>query len=119
MGKSTVSLMTKPSNVANAASATSQQKRKLSEEEIIGGPSAPNGLPLVPDEDGKRQAKRSRLSIGPNYLGTLRDAGKSLANMLADADGKPARPALARRMKEKRDRRRSSLVKNKSKLHLL
>jgi hypothetical protein len=90
--------------------AESKIKRKFSDE-IVAGPSAPNGAPLVPVDS--RATKRSRLSIGPNYLGTLREAGKSLANMLADADGKPANPSLAKKMKEKRDRRRSSLIKSK------
>jgi hypothetical protein len=94
--------------------AESKVKRKFSDE-IVAGPSAPNGAPLVPVDS--RATKRSRLSIGPNYLGTLREAGKSLANMLADADGKPANPSLAKKMKEKRDRRRSSLIKSKGEWH--
>jgi hypothetical protein len=100
---------------AQGETAESKVKRKFSDE-IVAGPSAPNGAPLVPVDS--RATKRSRLSIGPNYLGTLREAGKSLASMLADADGKPANPSLAKKMKEKRDRRRSSLIKSKGEWHV-
>jgi hypothetical protein len=91
---------------APGEAAESKVKRKFADE-IVAGPSAPNGAPLVLVDS--RANKRSRLSIGPNYLGTLREVGKSLASMLADADGKPANPSLAKKMKEKRDRRRSKL----------
>ncbi|KAK4685285.1 hypothetical protein P7C73_g4870, partial [Tremellales sp. Uapishka_1] len=50
-------------------------------------------------EESDRQAKRSRLSPGPNYLGTLKDAGKSIANLLGDDT--------------KRERARSGIVNGK------
>ncbi|KAK8843365.1 hypothetical protein IAR55_007022 [Kwoniella newhampshirensis] len=78
-------------------------------------PSAPNGLPLTASEDDKaidRDIKRARLSNGPHYLGTLRDAGKSLAHILGEEMGTSGDTAL-RMMKERRAKRRSSLAGNK------
>ncbi|WVQ93273.1 hypothetical protein IAU59_000339 [Kwoniella sp. CBS 9459] len=77
-------------------------------------PSAPNGAPLkaAGSQDGGRQAKRSRLSNGPNYLGSLREAGKSIANLLGEEKGKSG-DEMMRKMKERRDKRRSSLIKSK------
>lgn len=99
-------------------------KRKYSvEDTVASGPSAPNGLPLTATAEEIRAAeaagpnlKRIRLSKGPNYLGSIRDAGKSLVNLLAEAEGGNVTPAMARRMKEKRDRRRSSLINGKGAL---
>ncbi|WWD21121.1 hypothetical protein CI109_105602 [Kwoniella shandongensis] len=73
-------------------------------------PSAPNGLPLHASED--RQRKKSRLSSGPHYLGSLREAGKSLAHILVEDKAKPSEAAL-KRMKERRDKRRSSMATGK------
>lgn len=61
-------------------------KRKLSTA-ALNTPSAPNGAPLV--DDGERQQKRSRLSPGPNAFGSLKMAGRSLANLIGEAT--PAR----------------------------
>ncbi|OCF41957.1 hypothetical protein I317_04259 [Kwoniella heveanensis CBS 569] len=67
---------------------------------------------VVSGDDG-RQAKRKRLSNGPNYLGSLKEAGKSIANLLGEEKGKSGEEMM-RKMKERRDKRRSSLTKNKS-----
>ncbi|WRT68977.1 uncharacterized protein IL334_005959 [Kwoniella shivajii] len=76
-------------------------------------PSAPNGAPLtVSISNETRQAKRSRLSNGPNYLGSLRDAGRSIANLLGEEKGKSGDDML-KKMKERREKRRSSLIKSK------
>ncbi|WVF65621.1 hypothetical protein IAT40_000351 [Kwoniella sp. CBS 6097] len=77
-------------------------------------PSAPNGAPLtaVVSGDGGRQAKRTRLSNGPNYLGSLKEAGKSIANLLGEEKGKSG-DEMMRKMKERRDKRRSSLIRSK------
>ncbi|WVR09113.1 hypothetical protein IAU60_006175 [Kwoniella sp. DSM 27419] len=77
-------------------------------------PSAPNGAPITAatsEEDG-RKTKRSRLSNGPNYLGSLKEAGRSIANLIGEEKGKSGEEVL-REMKDKRTRRRSSLVKTK------
>ncbi|WWC97908.1 hypothetical protein V866_004796 [Kwoniella sp. B9012] len=78
-------------------------------------PSAPNGAPLTAtssNEEG-RHAKRSRLSNGPNYLGSLREAGKSIANLLGEEKGKSTADMM-KVMKERRDQRRSSLLRKKA-----
>nr|XP_019005677.1 uncharacterized protein I203_00991 [Kwoniella mangroviensis CBS 8507]OCF69138.1 hypothetical protein I203_00991 [Kwoniella mangroviensis CBS 8507] len=73
-----------------------------------------NGAPLTAtlfNEDG-RHAKRSRLSNGPNYLGSLREAGRSIANLLGEEKGKST-DDMMKVMKERRDKRRSSLLRKK------
>lgn len=57
-------------------------KRKLSISALT-MPSAPNGASLT--DNGERQAKRSRLSPGPNALGSLKTAGRSLVNLIGEA----------------------------------
>nr|XP_018259099.1 uncharacterized protein I303_08643 [Kwoniella dejecticola CBS 10117]OBR81257.1 hypothetical protein I303_08643 [Kwoniella dejecticola CBS 10117] len=77
-------------------------------------PSAPNGAPLIAStsDEEARQPKRSRLSNGPNYLGSLREAGRSIANLLGEEKGKSTEDAM-KEMKARRDKRRSSLIKRK------
>ncbi|WWC91287.1 uncharacterized protein L201_006230 [Kwoniella dendrophila CBS 6074] len=104
--------------ISTAPSATVQTKRKhglttsTSTTHLI--PSAPNGAPLVPAEshDEERQAKRKRLSNGPNYLGSIREAGRSIANLLGEEKGKSTEEMM-KAMKDRRDKRRSSLIKRK------
>ncbi|WVW79269.1 hypothetical protein I302_101236 [Kwoniella bestiolae CBS 10118] len=77
-------------------------------------PSAPNGAPMtatLSNEEG-RQAKRTRLSNGPNYLGSLREAGKSIANLLGEEKGKSTEDMM-KVMRDRRDKRRSSLLRKK------
>ncbi|OCF35506.1 hypothetical protein I316_02558 [Kwoniella heveanensis BCC8398] len=98
------------------ASAGEKRKHELSTSTSTSRiPSAPNGAPLtaVVSGDEGRQAKRKRLSNGPNYLGSLKEAGKSIANLLGEEKGKSGEEMM-RKMKERRDKRRSSLTKNKS-----
>ncbi|KAK6904358.1 hypothetical protein I203_105170 [Kwoniella mangroviensis CBS 8507] len=107
------------SSVAQLSTApTVQTKRKhelttsTSSAHLI--PSAPSGAPLTAtlfNEDG-RHAKRSRLSNGPNYLGSLREAGRSIANLLGEEKGKST-DDMMKVMKERRDKRRSSLLRKK------
>ncbi|ORX39072.1 hypothetical protein BD324DRAFT_679573 [Kockovaella imperatae] len=85
--------------------ATPGQKRKVSNL-----PSAPNGLPLEASDD--RDAKRKRLSFGPNTMGSLRGAGKSLVNVIGDMGRTPKR-AGASRKKAAAKKRRSSITAGK------
>ncbi|ORY24783.1 hypothetical protein BCR39DRAFT_545922 [Naematelia encephala] len=76
-------------------------------------PSAPNGLPEIGGDNGQDhlRTKRSRLSPGPNYLGSLRDAGKSLVNLIGDGPTKPKQTPLSEIRKKNR---RASWGRNKS-----
>ncbi|WVQ81506.1 hypothetical protein IAT38_003630 [Cryptococcus sp. DSM 104549] len=96
------------------SSGSSAPKRKYdpsSSTSTLALPSAPNGAPLEESTSG-RQAKRSRLSAGPGYLGSLREAGKSLAHILGEEKGTSEKSEL-KKMRERRDKRRSSLIKRK------
>nr|XP_019047987.1 hypothetical protein I302_04608 [Kwoniella bestiolae CBS 10118]OCF26917.1 hypothetical protein I302_04608 [Kwoniella bestiolae CBS 10118] len=70
-----------------------------------------NSHPTLSNEEG-RQAKRTRLSNGPNYLGSLREAGKSIANLLGEEKGKSTEDMM-KVMRDRRDKRRSSLLRKK------
>lgn len=74
--------------------ATPGQKRKLSAGAPSSDlPSAPNGSSMG---DGGRQAKRTRMSPGPNVLGSLREAGRSVMTLLGDGEAKsPDRKRIA------------------------
>jgi hypothetical protein len=65
---------------------TPGKKRKLSGESGAASatehlPSAPNGAPL---------AKKKKMSPGPNYLGSLREAGRSVMTLLGEGEGSRA-----------------------------
>lgn len=65
-------------------------------------PSAPNGGPL----EGPRQAKKSRMSPGPNVLGSLKEAGRSVMTLLGDMEAKSPEK---RRLAGKKQRTRLSM----------
>jgi hypothetical protein len=99
LGASTTTLAYKQS-IAPIVEHTPGAKRKHSDG---GGPSAPNGLPLNSKrESGERESKRKRLSNGPGLaLGTLRDAGKSIVNLVAEGS-RAIENSLPRSAKKKR-----------------
>jgi len=74
-------------------------------------PSAPNGLPLHSKRDSaEREPKRKRLSNGPGMaLGTLRDAGKSIANLVAEG-GRAIENSIPKSAKKKRRSSAGELV---------
>lgn len=70
-------------------------KRKLSHA-ALNTPSAPNGAPLI-DAAGEPASKRKKMSPGPNALGSLRDAGRSLVHLLGDGHKGGMTPGKRRR----------------------
>jgi hypothetical protein len=70
-------------------------KRKLSFA-ALNTPSAPNGAPLI-ETTAEPAAKRKRMSPGPNALGSLRDAGRSLVHLLGEGAKGGVTPGKRRR----------------------
>ena len=87
--------------------ATPATKRKFSDM-----PSAPNGAPLEPT--GQGDAKRKRLSFGPNTMGSLRGAGRSLVNVIGEMGVTPRKPPVS--AKKAIRKRRSSITTGKGEL---
>lgn len=103
---SKASKASKPPSSSRLPPTTPGQKRKLSAGSTADFPSAPNGGKI--DGEG-RQAKRSRMSPGPNVLGSLREAGRSVMTLLGDGEGKSPEK---RRLGEKKQRSRLSMKGN-------
>lgn len=85
-------------------------KRKLATAATT--PSAPNGLPLAPADDSTQgRYKRSRLSIGSSRaLGSIREAGVSVARLTGlapEARKEGETSELMKKLREKREKRRS------------
>lgn len=97
---------------ATGVTTTPGGKRKVSERhQTI--PSAPNGAPLTPmapriSDTDDRDTKRKKMSPGPNALGSLREAGKSVMNLL---DGQPKSG-----FKKSPKKRRNSVTLSRGKL---
>ena len=93
-----------------STAATPGQKRKFSNL-----PSAPNGAPLIA-ADEERDVKRKRLSWGPNAIGSLRGAGRSLVNVIGEQIGAAPTPRrLPASVKKAQRKRRSSVTAGKGK----
>ncbi|WVQ75485.1 hypothetical protein IAR50_005110 [Cryptococcus sp. DSM 104548] len=95
------------------AGGSNATKRKLTAStSTLNLPSAPNGLPLHSAEEDvdTRQSKRSRLSTHP--LGSLRDAKKSLVNILGEEKG--SYQNAPRKRKERKEKRASLLGRGNS-----
>ncbi|WVO15314.1 hypothetical protein L204_102970 [Cryptococcus depauperatus] len=84
------------------AGPSNPSKRKLEYSSVSDLPSAPNGLPLCTSDENTegRRAKRSRLST-------------SLASILGEDRG-ASHPTMLRRMKDRREKKSSLLVKGSS-----
>jgi hypothetical protein len=96
------SITTKASGVTLNAGSTPAKRKRSS----VHLPSAPNGGPLGAEtEETAPAAKKKRMP----YMGSLRDAGRSLLNLMDEAT--PLEKKVAENMDKKRQsRRRSSLL---------